>query len=85
MRGAAPRIVHSSLVEAKVAIYGVPDFGGIRILLAVVLPPANRTEREGVCRVQCPVPAAWASKKNRGRPHAAIDGFWRDAVTGVWR
>jgi hypothetical protein len=63
VRGAAPRIVHSSLVEAKVAIYGIPDPRGVGLFLAVVLPPANRTEREGVWRLQCPVPAARASKK----------------------
>lgn len=43
VRGAALGIVHSGFVEAKVTIYGVPDFGGISILLAIVLPPADGT------------------------------------------
>jgi hypothetical protein len=43
MGRAALRIVHSGLAEAQFAVYGVSDFGGVSVLLSIVLPPAHRT------------------------------------------
>ena len=78
--GAALGIVHSGLVEAQFAVYGVADLGGVRVLLAVIFPPADRTQGQSVWRLECPVAAARASKKNRCRPHAEMDAFWRRPV-----
>ncbi|HMG84126.1 MAG TPA: hypothetical protein VK574_00195 [Terracidiphilus sp.] len=43
MGSAALGVVHTGLVEAQLAVYGVPDVGGVGILLAIILPPAHRT------------------------------------------
>lgn len=40
--GATLGVVHSSLCEAKFSVYGIPDLEGVGVLLAIVLPPADR-------------------------------------------
>jgi len=42
MRRPAPRVVQTGIRKAEFAIYCVPHFGGIGVLLSIVLPPANR-------------------------------------------
>lgn len=73
-------VVHPGLVQAQLTIYGVSDLGGVNILLTVVLPPADRAQCQSFRRFQCPVAAARASKANRCRPHAQMDGFRRSVV-----
>ena len=49
VRGAALGIVHSGLIEAQFAVYGVSDIRGAGVLLSVVFPPSDPgTRRE--CR-----------------------------------
>ncbi len=51
-----------------------------RVLLAVVFPPANRAQRQGVWSFQSSKSAARASKGHRCRPHVRIDGLFAAPV-----
>lgn len=46
MSGAARGVVAASLGKAQVAIHGEADHGGVAVVLAVVLPPADGTKRQ---------------------------------------
>ena len=48
MRRSAPGIVLARVAQARGSVYGVPDVGRVSILLAIVFPPANRAQSEGV-------------------------------------
>jgi hypothetical protein len=78
---AALGIVHSRRIEAQFPIYGVPDIRRVDVLLPIVFPPADRTEAQGVWRLQSPASAARASKTNRCRTHDWIDEFCDPPVT----
>jgi hypothetical protein len=82
VRGAALGIVHSGLIEAQFAVYGVSDIRGAGVLLSVVFPPSDRAQGESAGRFESPVSATRASKMNRCRSHGEIDGFWRLPVYG---
>lgn len=41
--GTAPGVVEPGFGEAQFAVYGVADFCGVGVFLAVVLPPADGT------------------------------------------
>ena len=75
MSGAALGVVHAGLGEAEFAVYGVSNFEGIGIFLAVILPPADRAQGQDIWRFECPVAATRASKTNRCRPHGQMDEF----------
>jgi len=61
MRRSATGIVPACLVQAEVAVHRQPDFGGVGVLLPVILPPADRTQRQRAGRLQRPAPAARAA------------------------
>lgn len=82
--GAALGVVHSGLGEAEFAVYGVSDFRSIGVFLAVVLPPADRTQGQDLGSLQCPVSAARASKTNQCRLHAQMDEFLARSVYRIW-
>jgi hypothetical protein len=42
MRRAAVGVVAPRLLQAEGAVHRVPDIGGVRIFLTIILPPANR-------------------------------------------
>jgi hypothetical protein len=81
VRGAAPGVVQASLRQAKFTIYGVPNFEGVAVFLAVILPPADRAQSHGLWCFECSVAATRASKTNRCRSHAQMDGFSGDWFT----
>jgi hypothetical protein len=61
MAGATLTEVLPSVVEAEVAIHRQTNLRGIVILLAVILPPADRAELHGRWRAQCTRTAAGAA------------------------
>jgi hypothetical protein len=55
---AALKKVLAGFVQAELAVYRHARLAGILILLAVVLPPADWTKRQGGGRFQCSVTTA---------------------------
>ena len=67
------------LFEAQLAVYGKANVGGVDVLLAVIFPPANRTEPHRAGGIQGPIPTTGAAEQGCGalrglRVHALIDG-----------
>jgi len=62
MGGAAMGVLLPGFAQAEGAVHGQADFTGVRVLLAVVLPPADRAQGERPRRVQRLVPATRAAK-----------------------
>ena len=60
-------VVSTSLAEAEGSIDGQADVRGVFLLLAVVLPPANRAQSKRSRRFQRLISAAWAAKANLQR------------------
>jgi hypothetical protein len=65
---AALGIVPAGFIEAELPVYGQARFLGVGVFLAVVLPPADRAQNQGVGRIQCLIAAARA-------PVAGVQGF----------
>lgn len=61
MRGAAPRVALAGLAEAYLPVHGQAHFIGVRIILAIVFPPADRAQSKGFRRLNCLVSATWAA------------------------
>ena len=62
--------VGTGLSQAEGSIHRQPDFGGVAILLAIILPPADGTQGQRFGRVQRLVSATWATKTGHQRfPH----------------
>jgi len=61
MSGAALSIVLAGFVQAKGAVDGEANIAGVFVFLAVVLPPADRTQAERSRRLQRLVSAARAA------------------------
>jgi hypothetical protein len=68
-------VIAARLVQAQLAVHREPDFGGVRIFLAVIFPPANRTKPQSAGRIERFVPATGT----------AIANFNRSAHTGIRR
>ncbi len=64
MGRAAMRIVLAGFVQAEGAVHGEADYVGVAVLLAVVLPPADRAQRQGAGRLQRFVSTARTAKLN---------------------
>jgi len=79
--GAAKRIMLAGLLEAELAVHGEADFGGVLVLLAIVLPPADRAQRQGAGRIQRLVSAARAAKTKLQR-YPTVNG--RETGRGVY-
>ena len=62
MGRSAMGVVIAGLVEAELAVYRHTHFGGVIVLLAIVLPPADRAQRQGAGRLQRLTSAARAAK-----------------------
>lgn len=71
--GPKPRKVVAGLAQAQRTIDGMPDFAGVGVLLAVILPPANGAKSQGAGRFQRLSSAAWAAKANLNHLHAQMD------------
>jgi hypothetical protein len=69
-----PGKVAARLCEAELAIDSQAHFGRIRILLAVIFPPADRAKTHGIGRFQGLISATWAPKPVLVAFHANIDG-----------
>ena len=81
---AALGIVLAGFIEAEGAVHGQADFVGIGVFLAVVFPPANRAQAEGVWRLQRLVPATRAAKLSLHQSlHTWIDGAGEVRVYGM--
>lgn len=85
MGGTAPSVEGTRLIQAEVAIDSQPDIGGVGILLPVVLPPADRTERQCAGRLQRLQATARAAKASlqdfprmNGRKSTAPGLRWRN-------
>ena len=59
---AALRKVLAGLVETQLPVHSQAHFGGVIVLLAIVLPPADWAQRQGAGLLQRLVAAAWAAK-----------------------
>ena len=78
MSRAAEGILLARLFQTESAVDRKPDFGGVRVLLPVILPPADRTQRQRPRRFQGLAAAAWAAITIlHGFPHTTLDGKWR--------
>jgi hypothetical protein len=74
-------IMFASFTEAEGAIDRQADIPGIGIFLAVVFPPADRAEPQGIRRFKRLEPATRAAKLSRHqRLHVEIDGLARGGV-----
>jgi hypothetical protein len=62
MSRAAVGKVLAGFVQAERAVDGEADFGGILVLLAIVLPPANWAKSKRSNGLERLITAAWASK-----------------------
>ena len=62
MGRAAMRVVLAGFIQAEVAVHGQANLGGVVVLLAIVLPPANRAQPQRAGSLQRPVTAAWTAK-----------------------
>ena|ERR1700731_3829008 len=78
MRRSALGKVHPRLTQAERTIHRQTHLGGILILLAVVLPPAHRTELQSLRRRQRPVAATWTAILIA---HTKMDGFRYPGIT----
>lgn len=66
----ASEVECARLVKAEVAVHRQADIGGVRILLPIVLPPADRAQGERARRIERPQSAAWAAKTSlQSFPH----------------
>ena len=71
---AAMGVVLPGFVQAEGAVHGQADIGGVLVLLAIVLPPADRAQPQCAGRLQRLVPAARAAKTNLYQsPHECMD------------
>ena len=61
---AALRVVLAGFAEAELTVHSEVDFGCVIVLLAIVLPPADRAQRHGSGRFQRLVSTARAAKTN---------------------
>jgi len=79
--------VEAGFVEAELAVDGQAHLGGVVILLAIVLPPADRAQAQGAGNFQGPVSAARAAKARlhplHAHPHTLMDG--RGAGGFTWK
>ena len=62
MRRAAMGIVLAGLFQAEGAVHGQPHIRGVRVLLPIVLPPANGAQSQCIRRLQRLMAAAGAAK-----------------------
>ena len=62
MGRAAMSVVIAGFVEAELAVHRHTHFAGVIVLLAVVLPPADRAQRQRAGRLQRLISAARAAK-----------------------
>ena len=73
---AALGIMFTGFVEAEGAVHGQADFAGIFVFLAVVFPPADGAETQGIWRFQRLRSAARAAKLSLHQSlHIGIDGL----------
>ena len=71
---AAMGVVLPGFAQAEGAVHGQADIGGVLVLLAIVLPPADRAQPQCAGRLQRLVPAARAAKTNLYQsPHECMD------------
>ena len=63
----------AGLAEAEAAVHGEPHLGSVRILLAVILPPADGAQTEGSGSFQRLTSAAGAAKACCDRFHIQMD------------
>jgi hypothetical protein len=71
MGGAAMSIMFTSFTQAQSAVDGQANFRRVFVFLAIVLPPADRTQRQRVRGCQGSISAAWTSKTKR---HQSLHG-----------
>ena len=71
VRGAELGIVDAGLKQAQLPVHGQTNLGGVVVLLAVVLPPADRAQLKGSRGFEGSIPAAGTAKT----------GFRRNAHT----
>ncbi len=83
MRRAKIRVIGARLVQAQLAVHRQAHFAGVRVFLAVILPPANRAQLQGPRRFQRLISTTGATITdfNRGA-HTGIDGKMRSLDYG---
>jgi hypothetical protein len=59
--------VGAGLGQAEGSIHRQPDFRGVAVLLAIVLPPADGAQGQRLGRIQRLISAAWATKTGHQR------------------
>ena len=67
MRSAKLREVGARLVQAELAVDRQAHVGGVPVILAVILPPANGAQLERAGRMECFISTAGAAIANIGR------------------
>ncbi len=76
MGRAASGVVGAGLVQAEGSVHRQPDIRGVLVLLAVVLPPANRAQAQRFGRLQRLISATWAAK-------TSLHSFPQDEWTAI--
>jgi hypothetical protein len=75
MRGAKLVVIGARLVQAELAVHRQSHLEGVLVLLAVILPPADRAQLQGSGRIERPVSAARTTKTGfGGDTHIRMDG-----------
>jgi hypothetical protein len=73
MGRAALGIVGAGLGQAEGSIHRQPDFRGVAVLLAIILPPADGAQDQRLGRFQRLVSATWATKTGH-HSYPYVDG-----------
>lgn len=75
MGGTALRVILAGLVETQLAIDGEANFSGVFVFLAVIFPPADRTQHQSGGRIEGSVAAARTTIPSFDRgTHTRMDG-----------
>ena len=89
MGRAALSVVLAGFIQAEAAVHSQADFAGGVVLLAIVLPPADRAQRQRAGGLQRLTSAAWTAKtrfhhlprmNGRGRRPGSLHGGWLSAA-----
>jgi hypothetical protein len=82
MSRAELRVVQTGFIQAELAIDCEAHFRGVVILLAVILPPANRAQLQSAGCIESSISTTRATKTHFNcRTHAEMDGAKTRGIT----
>jgi hypothetical protein len=82
MRRAELCVVLAGLIKAELAVDGEAHFGGVSVLLTIILPPADRTQLQGPGRIEGFISTAGTPEAHFNcRTHAEMDDTQTRRIT----